>query len=189
MNGQPISILLLGLVVCVSCSTAQDVISNTISEDIKVAPSEKAAAKGACSSKGARELVEEFLSAYSTGSSSASLTDRFFAPDDRFQWFYDALTRHGEEATDRSSLDSYFAQQHASGDNLRLVSFSYGYRDEDNTGHFRMVLSRNELVLNGKGAIDCDSGKIMVWATDPASSTSKTQESMAIGGRGQSVGY
>lgn len=128
-----------------------------------------------CSSEGARELVEEFLFAYSTGSSSASLTDRFFAPDDRFQWFYDALTRHGEEATDRSDLDSYFAQQQAGGDNLRLVDFSYGHRDEDNTGHFGMVLSRNEMVLSGKGAIDCASGKIMVWATGPASSTSTTQ--------------
>ncbi len=128
-----------------------------------------------CSSEGARELVEEFLSAYSTGLRSASLTDRFFAPEDRFQWFYDALTRHGDEATDRSDLDSYFAQQQAGGDSLRLVDFSYGYRDEDDTGHFGMVLSRNEMVLSGKGAIDCASGKIMVWATGPASSTATTQ--------------
>ncbi len=44
-----------------------------------------------------------------------------------------------------------------------------GYRSEDNTGHFEMVLSRSELVLKGKGAIDCDSGKIMVWVVGAAS--------------------
>ncbi len=55
------------------------------------------------------------------------------------------------------------------------MDFSYNaYRSEDNTGHFAMVLSRNELVLVGKGAIDCSSGKIMVWAVDVASSTSMT---------------
>ena len=159
---------------CVSCSTAQDATSDTTYEDIKVARSEEFATERACSSEGAEELVEEFLSAYTAGSSSAGLTDRFFAPDDRFQWFYDALTRHGEEVTDRSSLDSYFAQQHASGDILRLVDFSYGHRNEDSTGHFAMVLSRHEVVLSGKGAIDCVSGKIMVWAVGPASSTSGT---------------
>ena len=100
---------------------------------------------------------------------NVSLADRFFAPEDRFQWFYDAVTRHGEEAQDRSSLDSYLAQQHTSGDSLQLMNFSFnGYRSEDNTGHFEMVLSRSELVLEGKGAIDCDSGKIMVWVVGAA---------------------
>lgn len=175
MNRRLSFILLLGLIVCTSCSTAQEATSARISEDTQAASSEEATTKGACSSNGARELVERFLSAYSTGSNDVSLADRFFAPDDRFQWFYDALTRHGDEVEDRSSLDPYLAQQHTSGDSLQLMDFSYnGYRSEDNTGHFEMVLSRNELVLQGKGAIDCSSGKIMVWAVDAASSTSRT---------------
>ena len=143
--------------------------SARISEDTPVSSSEDAASTGACSRNGARELVERFLSAYSGGSNNVSLADRFFAPEDRFQWFYDAVTRHGEEAQDRSSLDSYLAQQHTSGDSLQLMNFSFnGYRSEDNTGHFEMVLSRSELVLEGKGAIDCDSGKIMVWVVGAA---------------------
>ena len=169
--GRLTSILLLGIVVWASCSTAKE----PISEDTRAAPSEQATVTGACSSDGARELVERFLAAYSAGSSSASLTDRFFAPADRFGWFHDALTRHGDEVADRSSLDEYFARQHMSDDSMQLVDFTFnGYRSLDDTGHFEMVFSRGELVQNGKGVIDCRSGKIMAWAAGPALSTSKT---------------
>ena len=52
---------------------------------------------------------------------------------------------------------------------MRLIDFSFhGYRTGDNTGHFEMELSRNEIVFGGKGVIDCGSGKIMAWASGPA---------------------
>ena len=179
--GRLTSILLLGIVVWASCSTAEE----PISEDSHAAPSEQATveqatveqatATDACSRDGARELVGRFLVAYSAGSSSAGLTDRFFTPADRFGWFHDALTRHGDEVADRSSLDAYFARQHMSGDRMQLVDFTFnGYRNSDDTGHFEMVFSRGELVQGGKGVIDCRSGKIMAWAAGPSLSTSKT---------------
>ena len=168
VNRRLASALLLGLIIGSSCSGAQEATPAGTPEDTRAAAFEESSTSKACSAVGARELVESFLSAYSTGSSGASLADRFFAPDDRFQWFHDALTRPGEEAGDRSGLDAYFAQQQASGDTLQLVSFSYsGHRAADNTGHFGMVLARDELVVPGKGAIDCGSGKIMVWALGP----------------------
>ena len=167
MNGRLISVILLAFTVCVSCSAGQQAAPAAL-EDTHVTPSEEAVTEDACSSKGARELVERFLSAYSTGSSSSSLADRFFAPDDRFLWFHDALTRSGDVSADLSSLDAYFAQQHMSGDSMRLIDFSFHeYRTGDNTGHFEMELSRNEIVFGGKGVIDCGSDKIMAWASGP----------------------
>ncbi len=51
---------------------------------------------------------------------------------------------------------------------MRLIDFSFHeYRTGDNTGHFEMELSRNEIVFGGKGVIDCGSGKIMAWASGP----------------------
>lgn len=164
--------LLLSIVMYCSCSTVQE--KKATEENAWADSAEEIFSIRVCSDDGARELVENFLSAYVLGQSGDHLADRFFASDDRFEWYSDTPTRVGEEAKNRESLDAYFVRQHMNGDSLTLVDFSYsGYRGEDDTGHFGMVLSRmkqSEQLFIGKGAIDCSSGTIIVWTVGPAAS-------------------
>lgn len=123
---------------------------------------------GACVAQEAEGLVRKFLTHYNEGrGEGAPLSELYFAPLDRFQWFSDPPHRQGDVSGDLSSLDSYFAERFDSGDQLTLTDFQFnGYREIDDTGHFEMSLLRGEDTrIHGKGAIDCGSSKIMAWAT------------------------
>lgn len=120
---------------------------------------------GACRPQEAQELVEAFLASYNDPTSSG-LAERFFAPVDRFQWYSDRPERLGSDAVDLATLDRYFARRQGEGDSLVLVDFDFnGFRADDDTGHFGMILSRAGSEIGGKGAIDCGSSRIVVWAT------------------------
>lgn len=117
-----------------------------------------------CASDVTLAAVGDFLDAYNDGESD--LTERFFTTPERFQWYSERPQRLNDAAFDRSTLDAYLAMRHAEGDRLDLYGFDYnGYRAEDRTGHFSFVVSRSDgTTAMGKGAIDCDTGKIMVWS-------------------------
>lgn len=103
-----------------------------------------------------------FVSAYNAG--QAGLTDRFFSGPERFEWYSENPLRNNDEARDRSTLDSHLARRHTEGHRLELTGFALGaYREIDRTGHFTFVAASAATVA-GKGAIDCDTGRIMVWS-------------------------
>jgi hypothetical protein len=106
-------------------------------------------------------IVDSFVTAYNGG--QTGLTDRFFAGPERFEWYSENFLRNNDEARDRSTLDTYLARRHAEGHRLELTHFAFGaYRDVDRTGHFTFAAA-DAATDFGKGAIDCDTGRIMVW--------------------------
>lgn len=127
-----------------------------------------------CSEESVRSTVESFVEAYNK--SEPDLTERFFAGEDRFQWYSEHPDRMSEDETGRATLDSYLAQRQDEGGRLRLVELNYnGFRAEDQTGHFDFVGLRNDIEeVSGKGAIDCRSGGIMVWSLGPSPGSSGT---------------
>ena len=118
------------------------------------------------------QIVIRFLEAYDAG--LPEITDKFMAPSAEFQW-YGAPGRSypGDPAsTDRSTLPTYFATQHANGDYLSLKSFSYSGvtysaipTGAENFGYTLVhhVANGPSHDAPGKGAVSCKSGKIAVW--------------------------
>ena len=115
-----------------------------------------------CSPDAVRMIVDSFVTAYNGG--ETGLTDRFFAGPDRFEWYSENHYRNNDEARDRGTLDTNLTRRHVEGHRLELTHFAFGaYRDVDRTGHFTFVAA-DAATDFGKGAIDCDTGRIMVWS-------------------------
>ena len=115
-----------------------------------------------CTAEGVESTVESFVLAYNEG--APDLADRFFAGPDRFEWYSENPYRNNEAALDLSTLDAYLASRHTAGHRLVISELSFvEYRAEDRTGNFTFV-AEDAATLAGKGAIDCDTGKIMVWS-------------------------
>lgn len=131
------------------------------SVDVEPTPAER------CSEQLTGDTVESFIAAYTSG--EPDLTNRFFANEDKFQWYSEPPDRLQEAARDRATLDQYLSARHADGDRLQLVELNHnGYRAFDKTGHFDFAVRRNEVDdVIGKGAIDCLSGGIIVWSLGP----------------------
>jgi hypothetical protein len=77
------------------------------------------------------------------------------------------------DASDRASLREFLGAQVTVGQQTELISFSFTfYRAEDRTGNFAFRLSQRSpeaqpTEADGKGAIDCNTGLIMVWTVGP----------------------
>jgi ribosome modulation factor len=124
-----------------------------------------------CTAGGTRAAVEGFFAALSAG--RVRELDPFFAPAGRFQWYANGVRparRLDSAASDRGSLLAYLLRRQARHERITLVALDFnGYRAADRTGHFAMRLRRtaDDLPggpqrLGGKGAVDCDSGGLMV---------------------------
>ncbi len=68
----------------------------------------------------------------------------------------------GTQARDRNSLGVFLQQRHREGDQLTLKEFQL-----NTGGNFVMVLDRNGVQLDSKGAIHCASGEFIVWSIGP----------------------
>ena len=128
----------------------------------------------ACTAKGTAAILEGFFAALSAG--RVRDLDAFFAPAGRFMWYANgvrpALRLHGV-ARDRGSLLGYLQRRQAKHERIKVDSVDFnGYRASDRTAHFGMLLRRSaddirggRQLLGGKGAVDCDSHRLMVVAT------------------------
>jgi hypothetical protein len=125
----------------------------------------------ACKAAGTTALVKGFFAALSQG--RVGDLERFFAPPVRFQWYSNGVepgVRLDEPARDRSTLLGYLQQRQAMREHIVVEAVDFnGYRDADRTAHFRMLLRRaaddipgGPRQLGGKGAVDCDTGRLMV---------------------------
>lgn len=128
----------------------------------------------ACTAKGTAAILEGFFAALSAG--RVRDLDAFFAPAGRFMWYANgvrpALRLHSL-ARDRGSLLGYLQRRQAKNERIKVDSVDFnGYRASDRTAHFGMLLRRSaddipggRQLLGGKGAVDCDSHRLMVVAT------------------------
>jgi hypothetical protein len=127
----------------------------------------------ACTAATTTAAVKGFFAALSTG--RVRTLDGFFAPASRFQWYANGVApalRLGTEARERGSLLGYLQRRQARHERIEVDSVDFnGYRDADRTGNFGMLLRRTAgdipggpQLLGGKGAVDCDSHRLMVVA-------------------------
>jgi hypothetical protein len=127
----------------------------------------------ACTAAATTALLKGFFAALSTG--RVRELDAFFAPAGRFMWYANGVRpalRLNSIARDRGSLLGYLQRRQAKRERITVDSVHFnGYRDSDRTGHFSMLLRRTAedipgrpQLLGGKGAVDCDSQRLMVVA-------------------------
>jgi hypothetical protein len=127
----------------------------------------------ACTATVTTALFKGFFAALSAG--QVRDLDAFFAPAGRFMWYANAVRpalRLNSVARDRGSLLRYLQRRQARHERIEVDSVDFnGYRDSDRTGHFGMLLRRTAddirggpQLLGGKGAVDCDSLRLMVVA-------------------------
>jgi hypothetical protein len=109
--------------------------------------------------------ISEFLNAYNAGKSS--LADQFFAPSPDFQWYSEPPNRLHDAAYDRSTLNAYLAQRHVDGDHLTLERVSLSGDPVGGVGNFGFVVVRGTTPLQSKGAIDCATGRFIVFSLGP----------------------
>jgi len=125
-----------------------------------------------CTASAAKNLVREFISAYSGGRVAAA--DRVWAPAPRFQWFSTGPpgARLGARAYNRSTLGSYFRTRARAHEKLRLVQLRAGYDAPREIVNFagRLVRSASDIaprrLRDFKGAADCLSRRpmLIVWS-------------------------
>lgn len=120
--------------------------------------------ESACTSDGARLVVERFLGA--DHADAEAVVDAYIAPESAFQWF-STRERIAPDALDRSSLSGYLSDRHRRQVQQDLEDFTFNGVDGGH-GNFGFTLreSSPDAVLHypGKGAVDCVSGKLMVWS-------------------------
>ena len=159
----------LPLLVSVGCSNSGE---STVSMSGSVTPTtETVAAPPSCSAQGVRDSVERLVAAMNEGDVTAA--DAAVAPKPQFQWFSVDPERLNAAAYDRGSLREFLEAQVTAGQQTELIFFSFtSFRVEDRTGHFGFRLAQRSQAEQpteavGKGAIDCDTGLIMVWSVGP----------------------
>ena len=125
-----------------------------------------------CQPDDAGRLVIGFFEALDVGN-IATQVDEFIAPVSSFGWFsvQGIGERLNDDAGDRESLGGYLQRRADVGEKLRLVAMDTEYERARNITHIAYNIEREApdkqhgaQVVVGKGAIDCESGKIMVWS-------------------------
>lgn len=121
-------------------------------------------------------LIVGFFEAFNSGNVAARV-DEFVAPAGSFGWFsvQGVGERLNNDASDRASLSSYLQLRADAGEKLRLVAMDTAYERARNVAHIAYNVQRSApdglegtAVVVGKGAIDCESGKITVWSMGTA---------------------
>jgi hypothetical protein len=132
-------------------------------------------AASACTATTTAALVKGFFAALSAG--RVRDLDAFFAPTPRFLWYANGVRpalRLNSSAQDRGSLLGYLQRRQARHERITVEAVDFnGYRASDRTAHFGMLLRRTAddlpggpQLLGGKGAVDCDSARLMVVGID-----------------------
>ena len=135
-------------------------------------PKPRAEAK-ACTADVTKAVVKRFFAALSAG--RITDLDGFFAPANRFNWYANGVppaTRLDGDARDRGSLLGYLLRRQAKHERITVDAVvTNGYRAGDRTGNLSMLLRRTAddipggtQLLGGKGAVDCESRRLMVMA-------------------------
>jgi hypothetical protein len=126
-----------------------------------------------CTPEEVGKLVVGFFAAINEGAVEAS---RFFTPDMEWysvtEWSREAGKRHFvSNGYDPEELESYFQRRAEQHERVRLLEIDVAYESARNIGHVAYALKRtaddlpeSDPIVIGKGAIDCDTGRIAVWS-------------------------
>ncbi len=164
-----IAAMIMPMLVAIGCSDSGE--STASLPDATTVATGSATSSPPCGANEARDSVERLIAAMNIG--DAPSADALVARTPRFQWFSVNPERLNADASDRASLGEFLSAQVAVGQQTELISFSFTfYRAEDHTGNFAFRLSQRSAEAQpteaaGKGAIDCDTGLIMVWTVGP----------------------
>jgi hypothetical protein len=127
----------------------------------------------ACTATATTALLRGFFAALSAG--RVRDLDAFFAPASRFGWYANGVRpalRLNSMARDRGGLLGYLQRRQAKHERITVEAVDFnGYRAADRTAHFGVLLRRSAddiaggpQLLGGKGAVDCDTQRLMVVA-------------------------
>lgn len=125
-----------------------------------------------CRPRAVGELVVGFMAAVNAGDAAAA-TDSFTSGLGWYSVTEGNPERDGRHfvAREPDKLRAYFTERAQLNERLRLVDLDVAYERDRNLGHIAYVLRRTADDLDrfgrwahGKGAIDCDSGRIAVWS-------------------------
>lgn len=110
-------------------------------------------------------MVSRFLS--SDEADGDELVAMFVVPEPEFEWF-SAQDRKGMDvAADRDSLADYLTERRRRGVRQHLSDFRFNGIDGDHANFWFTLaegVGEKALIYSGKGAIHCESGKIIVWS-------------------------
>ena len=142
-------------------------------------------APAACRVEQAARHVTGFLDAFNLA--DRRQLRRALAPATEFMWY--SMTESGRDGrrhiAARTSGEAlrYFAERHRERERMHLIEFDVDYDRARNLGQFSLVVARRasdlrrlgigSRIASGKGAINCESGRIVVWsmAMGPRSAT------------------
>lgn len=124
-----------------------------------------------CGADEARRAVNTLLEALNNG--DAATADAAVAPEPRFLWFSVDPERLNSAASDRTTLLGFFQDMISAEIQTEVASFTFNsYRAQDRTGNFGFHLRQRSAdgpatEVAGKGAIDCETGHVMLWTVGP----------------------
>ena len=151
----------------VSCSNDGEQAATSAAD----AESSEDAAPPTCGPDRVQKTVEAFVRALDSGDVGSA--DALVVTGPRFIGYGVNPERWGEYDGGRDSLASFFETQVADGYRVELDNFTFdAYQPETRGSGFAFSLnqrsdSQGATTASGKGAIDCDSGRIMFWAVGP----------------------
>lgn len=120
---------------------------------------EDVATPQSCQPTNVQSTVEHLIDALNNSDPAAA--DATVASEPRFEWFSVDPDRLGTDSYDRSSLRQFFEDLAGSEPEFEIVSLDFNfYRQTDRSRNFEFQLADRR----GKGAIDCDTGLIVVWS-------------------------
>lgn len=140
-----------------------------------------------CRPESVAQLLAGFFEDFNDG--NATRLGSYFSPAPNFKWY---SVSEGDPAKSGKhyvtykpeDLPAYFNQRHETNEHLQLNEVAIRYDPAGNLGHISYVLSREAddlerpqngraRVTEGKGAINCADGRIVLWsmATGPVGSS------------------
>ena len=119
-----------------------------------------------CSPDAVRSVVNGFLNQASVSPERA--VEGYIAPEPAFQWF-SGDGRVGPDAHDRGTLAEFLNDRYADGAEHDLEHFQHNGVDRQQTlANFEFRIRKSQggtsSLYPGKGALDCDTGRIVVWS-------------------------
>ena len=126
-----------------------------------------------CQPRLAAELVQRFLLAISRGDDPTIVS--ILAPEPRFQWYSASFDDHSPAAFSVSEARALLQRRAAAHEEGRLLTLSVQFDPRRGMGHIAYALALHaddvrpasdgsDRLVEGKGAIDCATGKLMVWS-------------------------
>ena len=127
----------------------------------------------ACQPREAAGLVQDFLAAISQGDDAAVAA--ILTPEPRFMWYSASLDLRNHAAFDVAETRTLLQRRAEAHEEGLLLALSVQFDPRRRLGHIAYALSLraddvqpaadgSDRLVEGKGAIDCATGTIMVWS-------------------------